>query len=109
KEITPLHVTSANNLVITKEIAQNLKDSKTSIEEKHSTPKIVQKIEMPHTIWEKDNDLENQFQWYTIPEIIDSQKEIITKETITKEKITRKKIIIIGKIVTLIIEEDITT
>ncbi|CAG8838745.1 32702_t:CDS:1, partial [Gigaspora margarita] len=74
----------------------------------HGTLKIVQKIEMPHTIWGKDNDLENQFQWYTIPEIIDSQKEIITKETIIKEKTTRKKITtIIGKTITTTIEKDI--
>ncbi|CAG8857017.1 29314_t:CDS:1, partial [Gigaspora margarita] len=44
-----------------------------------------------------------------IPEIIDSQKEIIIKETITKEEITGKEITtIIEKIVTTT-EEDITT
>ncbi|CAG8789186.1 18291_t:CDS:2 [Gigaspora margarita] len=73
KEITPLHVTSANNPVITKEIVRNLKDNK---------------------LQQSNN----------------SQKEIITKETITKEETTRKEITtIIGKIVTIIIEEDITT
>ncbi|CAG8856400.1 30560_t:CDS:1, partial [Gigaspora margarita] len=65
---------------------------------------------MPHTIWEKDNDLENQFQWYTTPETIDSQKEIITKETTTKREITGKEITtIIGKIIIVTIEEDIIT
>ncbi|CAG8849351.1 10255_t:CDS:2, partial [Gigaspora margarita] len=43
------------------------------------------------------------------PEIIDSQKEIITKETIIKEETIGKEIItIIEKTITIIIEEDIT-
>ncbi|CAG8855870.1 18665_t:CDS:1, partial [Gigaspora margarita] len=67
------------------------------------------KIEMQHITWEKDNDPENQFQWYIIPEIIDSQKETITKETIIKEETIKKEITIIGKTITTTIEEDITT
>ncbi|CAG8856463.1 28938_t:CDS:1, partial [Gigaspora margarita] len=44
-----------------------------------------------------------------IPEIIDSQKEIITKEIIIKEETTRKEITtIIEKTITTI-EEDIIT
>ncbi|CAG8855874.1 23750_t:CDS:1, partial [Gigaspora margarita] len=76
----------------------------------YGTLEIVQKIEMLHIIWEKDNDLENQFQWYIIPETIDFQKEIIIKETITKKEITGKETTtIIEKTVTITIEEDIIT
>ncbi|CAG8832736.1 1047_t:CDS:2 [Gigaspora margarita] len=29
----------------------------------HGTPEVVQRTTTPNTTWEKDNDLENQFQW----------------------------------------------
>ncbi|CAG8849221.1 36917_t:CDS:2, partial [Gigaspora margarita] len=91
-----------------KEKVSHFKEKKTTKFNNVQTTEIAQKIEMPHTTWEKDNDLENQFQWYIIPEIIDSQKETITKGTIIKEETIRKEITIIGKTITTI-EEDITT
>ncbi|CAG8761974.1 15857_t:CDS:2 [Gigaspora margarita] len=77
-----------------------------SYKKNHGTSKIVQKIEMPHITWERNNDLENQFQWCIILEIINFQKEITIKEIITKKEIIGKEIITIEKTITT--DEDTT-
>ncbi|CAG8822500.1 35364_t:CDS:2 [Gigaspora margarita] len=75
---------------LTMSLTGNLKEKVSHFKERKTT-----KFNNVQTTEKKDNNLENQFQWHTTPEAIDSQKEIITKEIITKREITEKEIITI--------------